>query len=83
MLTPSIGSPGGDREYPVTNNPPEAPAISVVARNTLKKSFPKISKPTKFEFKADMEIPNDEETRIANKFAFEFFEYINEANAKP
>ncbi len=78
MLVPNVGSPGGKRELPVTNNLPGASDVSELAQDTLETAVFKAK-----EFDAEKKIPNKKEAQKAEKVAFTAFEKTNEANAKP
>jgi hypothetical protein len=77
MIRP-VGPKGGSEEFRLTEVPPGTQAVSKVARNTLKNSVFKAT-----DFQAGKKISNKEEAKTAEDLAFEFFEDINEANAKP
>jgi hypothetical protein len=77
MIRP-VGPKDGSGEFPVTKTPPGAADVSKAAQGNLKKA---VFKPKKFE--AEKKIPNGKEAKTTKALAFEFFEEINEANAKP
>ena len=77
MIRP-VGPKGGDGEFPVTKVPPGAADVSEVAQAKLEDAVFKAKK-----FEAEKKIPNSKEAKTTEALAFEFFEDINEANAKP
>jgi hypothetical protein len=77
MIRP-VGPKGGSGEIPVTKIPPGAAEVSDLAQDTLEHAVFKAK-----EFEAGKKIPNRKEAKTAEGLAFEFFEGINEANAKP
>lgn len=77
MIRP-VGPKGGNEEIPVTKVPSGAGAASKVAQGKLEKA---VFRPK--EFDAEKKIPNKQEAKTTEEVAFDFFEEINEANAKP
>ena len=76
MLVPNVGSPGGKRELPVSNNLPGASEVSELAQDTLETAVFKAK-----EFDGATKIPNKKEAKKAQKIAFTAFEKTNEAKA--
>lgn len=76
MIRP-VGPKGGSEQFPVTKVPSGASGVSKVAQGSIKKAVFKGA-----EFKAEKKISNREEAKTAQDVAFDFFEGINESNAK-
>lgn len=77
MIRP-VGPKDGNGELPVTKVPSGAGAASKVAQGKLEKAVFKSK-----EFEAEKKIPNRKEAKATEEVAFDFFEEINETNAKP
>ncbi|HEX2579707.1 MAG TPA: hypothetical protein VHK67_04830 [Rhabdochlamydiaceae bacterium] len=76
MIRP-VGPKDSSGEFPVTKAPSKAAGVSKVAQGKLQKAIFK-----RAEFKAEKKISNREEAKTTEDVAFDFFEGINESNAK-
>jgi hypothetical protein len=74
MLTPSIGSPGGKREIPVSNNPPETTDYSEIAEDVLENPVLGKVDLKKRETEAS---PKDKVTKRVTSTAFKEFQRLN------
>jgi len=77
MIVPNVGSPGGKREIPVTNNPPGTSEVSKLAEDVLEN--PVIGKVDLK--KRDTETsPKDKVSKQTTKAAFKYFQSINRSS---